>query len=131
MNDTSTCCQDGVCESDTAVATRHEAVFVEPAWNANRHDQGVELEVTLPGVRKDDLTVEVHGRNLQLDARRPASENRGRLIHGRPAPDGYRLKLRLADSLDGSKLKAGLADGVLKVSIPLHEAAQPRRVDIL
>ena len=40
------------------------------------------------------------------------------------------LNVTRADTLDGSALKANLADGILKVTIPLHESAQPRKVEI-
>ncbi|MEM1084160.1 MAG: Hsp20/alpha crystallin family protein [Verrucomicrobiota bacterium] len=134
MNDNTTCCQTGDCHSAVAEATDTTTTTavhtVEASWKADRHDQGVELEVTLPGVRKEDLEVEVQSQLLQLTATRRKPENAGRLIYGRPTPDGYRLKLRLGNSLDGSQLKANLSDGILKVSIPLVAAAQPRKVEI-
>jgi HSP20 family molecular chaperone IbpA len=133
MNTDTTCCESGVCESNTAVAENNEETnvrFTEPTWSADRHDHGVDLEVTLPGVNKEALNLEVHGQHLQLEARRAVPANSGRLIYGQPTPEGYRLKLRLGDTLDGSALKANLADGILTVSIPLVESAKPRKVEI-
>lgn len=130
MNTDTTCCQtDG---SNSAVAERTETTvrYSEPTWNADRHDQGVDLEVTLPGVTKEALDLQVHGQHLKLEARRASPKNSGKLIYGQPNPEGYRLKLRLGDTLDGSTLKANLADGILKILIPLHESAQPRKVEI-
>lgn len=130
MNNDTTCCQTDGC--NTAVAERTETTirYSEPTWSADRHDQGVDLEITLPGVKKEDLNLEVHSQYLQLEAKRAIAENSGKLIYGQPSPEGYRLKLRLGDTLDGSALKANLADGILKVTIPLHESAQPRKVEI-
>ena len=133
MNTETTCCETDGC--NTAVTEKNErnettVRFTEPTWSADRHDQGVDLEVTLPGVKKEDLNLEVHGQHLQLEAQRATPESSGKLIYGQPAPDGYRLKLRLGDTLDGSALKANLADGILKVAIPLVESAQPRKVEI-
>lgn len=130
MNTDTTCCQtDG---GNTAVADQNETTvrYSEPIWSADRHDQGVDLEVTLPGVSKEALNLEVHGQHLKLEAQRATPKSSGKLIYGQPNPDGYRLKLRLGDTLDGSALKANLADGILKISIPLHESAQPRKVEI-
>lgn len=130
MNTDTTCCQTDGC--NTAVADQNETTirYSEPTWNADRHDQGVDLKITLPGVKKEALDLKVHGQHLQLEAQRALSGSSGKLIYGEPSPEGYRLKLRLGDTLDGSALKANLADGILKVSIPLHESAQPRKVEI-
>ena len=118
---------------DTAVATRDTTPLrhAEPAWNARRDEGGVELEIALPGVRKDAVSVEVVGRFLHLEARRAASGGSGRLVFGEAAPDVYRLRLRLAEALDGARLEARLENGLLKVRVPLTEAAQPRKIEVL
>jgi HSP20 family molecular chaperone IbpA len=130
MNEQSTCCQ--AAEESTAIRTRDERPLrlAEPAWNANRHDEGADVEIALPGVRKEDLSLEVRGSRLTLEARRTNPAGEGRLIHGEPAPDGYRLELRLGNALDGSALSARLDSGLLRVRIPLVEAAQPKRIEI-
>ena len=124
-----------ICQTDgcnTAVTDRNESTvrYSEPAWTGDRHDQGVDLEITLPGVKKEDLNLEVSGRNLQLEALRAMHPSTGKLIYGQPSPEGYRLRLRLGETLDGSALKAKLEDGILRISIPLVEAAQTRKVEI-
>ena len=130
MNTDTNCCQTDGC--NTAVAERNETTvrYSEPAWSGDRHDRGVDLEITLPGVKKEALKLEVQGQHLHLEAQRAVHETTGKLVYGQPTPEGYRLKLRLGDTLDGSALKANLADGILKVSIPLVESAQPRKVEI-
>ena len=131
MNPENTAC----CETpltDTTVVTREEntASFVQPEWNARKHDGGVDLEVTLPGVRKEDVAIEIRGESFRLEARRPRPGTGGRLVYGTPAPDGYRLRLRLGESLDGGALNARLEDGVLRIAIPLVEAAQPKKIEV-
>jgi|GEM_PF-1508445 len=130
MNSENTCCKTPA--SETTVVTRKDAptAFVQPEWNAHKHDGGVDLEVTLPGVRKEDVDIEVGGAYLRLDARRSKADEPGRRVHGSATPDGYRLKLRLGDSLDGSALSAKLSDGVLKVAVPLVETARPRKIEV-
>ncbi len=131
MNEETTCCETPDTEN-TAITTRDDRPrrLAEPAWNATRHDHGADIEVALPGVRKEDLKLEVRGSRLALEARRPDQAPAGRLIHGEPAPDGYRLELRLGNALDGSALSARLESGLLKVSVPLVKAAQPKRIEI-
>ena len=132
MNEETTCSETPSREETTAITTRDERPLrvAEPAWNANRHDDGADIDVALPGVRKEDLSVEVRGSRLTLEARRANPSREGRLIHGEPAPDGYRLELRLGNALDGSALNARLDSGLLRISIPLVEAAQPKQIEI-
>lgn len=131
MNNDNTCCQNEVAEN-TAITPRNERPtrFAEPAWSATRREDGADVEVALPGVRKEHLTLEARGSRLVLEARRGGNAPAGRLIHGEPAPDGYRLELRLGNSLDGSALSAKLESGLLRLSIPLVAAAQPKRIQI-
>ncbi len=131
MNNETNCCEAPEKEN-TAITTREERPtrLAEPAWNATRREDGADIEVALPGVRKEDLNVEVRGSRLVIEAKRGSMLAPGRLIHGEPAPDGYRLELRLGNSLDGSALGARLESGLLTLSIPLVEAAKPKRIEI-
>lgn len=126
MNDTRTSETTG---TELAVNDRTTDHFVQPVWSTNRHAHGIDVEVQLPGVAKDALNVQTHGSSLVIEAARRAAP--GKLLQGDPAPDGYRLKLRLGESLDAEKLTARLADGLLRLSIPLVEAAKPKSIEIL
>ncbi|MGE9271440.1 MAG: Hsp20/alpha crystallin family protein [Verrucomicrobiales bacterium] len=102
----------------------------QPDWNASRDDTGVHINVTLPGVTKDDLQLEVEGRNLRLHASRKSAGKNRTLILGHEAPDAYALKLRLGESLASGSLTAALTDGILKISIPLEDEAKTRTIEI-
>ena len=132
MNNESTCCK-GTEEANTTVANHRECApsSAEPVWSATRREDGADLEVSLPGVRKEDLQLEVRGSRLVLEAKRFQAASDGRLIHGTAAPGTYRLELRLGGSLDGGALKANLESGLLRLSIPLVETARPKRIQIV
>lgn len=125
----SPCCTDTALRETTERA-KPAKLRREPVWNATRSKDGFEIRVELPGVRKDDLKLEVTGRELHLAADRTATPESATLVHGEPAPDGYRLKLRLAEQLDGPALQARLEHGVLNLAVPLVEAAQPRAIEV-
>lgn len=132
MNNETTCCKSPE-EGNTAVANRREWApsSAETVWNATRREDGADVEVSLPGVRKEDLELEVRGSRLVLEAKRFQPESGGRLIHGTAAPGTYRLELRLGGSLDGGALEAKLESGLLRLSIPLVETAKPKRIQIV
>lgn len=126
-----TCCESQTHEVTQSEATATPVRYVQPQWSARRNQEGVSLEITIPGVKREDLKLEAQGSQLLLEARRPSPEADGKLLYGPAAPEGYRLKLRIAETLDTAKLTARLNDGILQVGIPLIEAAQPKRIDIL
>lgn len=103
----------------------------KPAWKARSHDQGIDLDVFLPGVRKEAVRVEVVGNHLHLEARRTSTRESGRLVLGNAAPHLYRLNLQLAASLDSSKLRARLENGLLNIHLPTADSHQPQRIEIL
>lgn len=103
---------------------------IQPLWNARHTDEGAVLEVALPGVSKDQLKLEIGNRSLRLEATRRRGPENARLIRGGEWPAGYELELRLDDSLEGTHATAKLEDGILTVTLPLAEAAKPRRIEV-
>ncbi len=102
----------------------------QPLWTSRETDDGAVVEIALPGVAKDELKLEIGDRFLRLDATRRVNGENLRLIRGSERPAGYELELRLDDKLDGGKAGARLEDGLLTVTLPLAEAAKPRRIEV-
>jgi HSP20 family protein len=127
MNETSSNENTALAPAETSSTPQR---FTEPTWQARRHDHGSEIDIALPGVRKEDVKLEARGHRLILEARRATSDELGTLVHGEPAPEGYRLELRLGRALDGAGLSAKLEHGLLKVAVPLVEAARPKSIPI-
>ena len=131
--DTSTTCGDTCCTTEPTVHTdtqERTLTTASPAWKADKDDEGVKLEISLPGVAKEDLDLAVQGHNLRLSARRRNGETKASLLVGHEAPDAYALKLRLGETLDGEGMTASLKDGLLKVAIPLAKEARSRSITI-
>jgi len=91
----------------------------------------VEVTFDLPGFDASSVDLEVDRNVLTLTAERhwEPRENEEVIVnerrHGR-----FHRQLLLGDSLDGSDVRADYHDGVLTVTIPVAEAAKPRKVDI-
>lgn len=77
----------------------------------------------LPGVAKDDVTVEYHQGQLRLHARRPAVE---------PEAGGtdFRRSFRVGTQVAEDEITAELADGILRVSLPKRASARPRSIEV-
>lgn len=85
----------------------------------------------LPGVDPDSIDLTVEQDVLTVRAERPAltSEGAEMLVTERPAGT-FTRQLFLGETLDTEHLEANYNAGVLVLTIPVHEAAKPRKVAI-
>ena len=95
--------------------------------------RGDEIHVTfdLPGFTADqvDLTVERNQLTLVAERRWEKQDGEEWLVAERPAGT-FRRQLLLGENLDTDRLEARFVNGVLEITIPVAEAAKPRKVQI-
>jgi HSP20 family protein len=84
----------------------------------------------LPGVRPEDVNLEVEGDDLRLTAKRPsAKEESGYLLRER-SEGTYSRVFHLGDIVDREGITGKLTDGVLTIQVPKSPRALPRKVAI-
>jgi HSP20 family protein len=85
----------------------------------------------LPGIKREsiDLTVEQNVLTVHAERPGPASSQVEMLVAERPAGT-FTRQVFLGETLDADHIDADYTSGVLTLSIPVHEAAKPRRLDI-
>jgi len=98
--------------------------------DAVRRENEVELRFDLPGFTPGSVDLTVDKSVLKLTAERePDTDDDTFLTHERW--QGTRSRsLQLGEHLDPGALEASFLDGVLVVTIPISESAQPRKIDI-
>jgi len=104
----------------------NEPTIWSPRIDVFERDQRLVTRVDLPGMKKDDLTVEVTDGHLALPGqrKRETEEKKDNIYRSeREYGDFYRL-VPLPDGVTLADVKATFADGVLEVSVPL-----PTRVE--
>lgn len=85
----------------------------------------------LPGVDAGQVEVTYESGVLTVSAERPAENDAGVNWLLRERPSGrHRRRVTLGDELDGGRAEAVYENGVLRVTIPVRETAQPKRVQI-
>lgn len=101
------------------------------AMDAYRDGDRVVVEFDLPGVDPSSVDVTVERDVLRVSASRPRPEvdDADLLVSERPYGT-FRRELFLGESLDGERVEANLDRGVLRVTVPIAESVQPRRVEI-
>ncbi|MEN8693720.1 MAG: Hsp20/alpha crystallin family protein [Akkermansiaceae bacterium] len=106
--------------SDTTFPTER------PSFRTRTTDSGLELAVTLPGVPKDQLTVNLENRLLSIKG-----ERRFRKEQNGAENRDYQLAVKLHDDLDPNKIEASHQNGVLKIKLFKRKELAPRQIDIL
>ena len=103
-----------------------------PTLNVAETDQGYEVTVDLPGIKPEDVTVELHENQLTIAGKREAEqEEQGRTYHRVERRSGeFRRVIELPVSVDESKIAAHYQQGVLKVALPKSEEVKPTRIAV-
>lgn len=99
--------------------------------DAIRHDDRVFISFDLPGVDPDAVDLTVERDVLTIRAERGAARQEGDQILADERPKGvFVRRVLLGDTLDTGRLEAAYDHGVLTVTIPVAEQAQPRKIAV-
>lgn len=103
-----------------------------PAINLWEDEDALHLEAELPGLQLEDLEIFVTGHNqftLKGERKAPAAEKATQ--HRQERGFGkFTRTLGLPYAVDENAVEARFENGVLKVRLPKHEAAKPRKIEI-
>jgi HSP20 family protein len=97
-------------------------------WQA---DDGYHVALDLPGVDPGSVEITSERNVLTIRAERRAEYEEGHnvLLAERPQ-GGFTRQLQVGDALDTTKVQATYNNGVLMLTIPMAESAQPRRIEV-
>jgi HSP20 family protein len=99
--------------------------------DAYRIDDTFYIDIDLPGVdpASIDVTVDRNVLTVRAERRRPATEGLRLLVAERPMGTITR-QVFLSETLDTDRLEARYDNGVLILSIPVVEKAEPRKIEV-
>ncbi|MGE5698194.1 MAG: Hsp20/alpha crystallin family protein [Candidatus Sericytochromatia bacterium] len=97
------------------------------AWREG--DQFI-VEFDMPGVSAESLNLDVERNVLTVRAERPELEADREMLSAERARGVFSRQVFLGENLDTERIEASYQDGVLRVTIPVAEAAKPRRIQI-
>jgi HSP20 family protein len=101
------------------------------AMDAVRHGDQVFVNFDLPGVDPESIDLTVERDTLTVTAVRRFDRAEGDEVLANERPQGtFTRRLLLGDSLDTSRLEAAYDHGVLSITIPVSEKAQPRKITV-
>jgi HSP20 family protein len=112
-----------------AELTRPVTAF--PAVNVWEDNDAFYLEAEVPGLKQEDVNIAVTQRNvLTLSGERKPEDGEGRWHRRERGFGRFQRVLRLPAPVDADKVEAKLDNGVLRLTLPKHEDAKPRRIAV-
>jgi HSP20 family protein len=103
-----------------------------PAVDIHETDDGYVIKAELPGVSKDDVSIDVHQNTLTLRGQRKheAEVKQDKYHRVERAYGTFQRSFVLPTVVDQEKVQATFKDGVLELHLPKSEAAKPKRIAI-
>ena len=101
-----------------------------PLADIEESDDAYTVELELPGVRKDDIAVEVSGRRVTVSGERKERERVGILRRRTRSVGRFHYEVSLPSALDEEGVEASLSDGVLTLRVPKAASERPRRIKV-
>ena len=103
-----------------------------PRTNIAETESGYEITVDLPGMKSEDVNVELKEGHLWIWGRREQeTEEKGKTYHRVERQYGeFRRVIPLEDAVEADKIDAEYKEGVLTVRLPKSEASRPRRIEV-
>jgi HSP20 family protein len=118
---------------DSAAAPQQrEAAGVLPLINLTEGKDNYYVRAELPGVKGDELDIQVTANNLAISGgRKIAAEEEGARYHRREREAGtFSRMIGLPGEVDTDKVDAKLENGILTVVISKAEIAKPKQITV-
>lgn len=100
--------------------------------DVSEDDRSVIVRASLPGFKREDVTIEVHEGVLTIKAqhREEREQNGERYYRKERRESSMSRRVALPSTVAEHQAEATLADGVLTLRLPKNEKAQPRKIAI-
>ncbi len=95
-------------------------------------DEAYEVEAALPGVKPEDVEVQVHGDTVTIkgEAREEAEENGKSWLRRERRYGVFARSFTLPTDIDSDKASADFEDGLLRLRLPKSEAERPKTIKV-
>jgi len=103
----------------------------KPRVNVTESDSAFAISLFTPGVKRDDLNIEVEKGVLTVSGERKYPEENGEKYHRVESGYGsFERVFQLPDSVDQEKIEAHYEDGVLVITLHKEEKKAAKTIDV-
>jgi HSP20 family protein len=96
--------------------------------NVQEQDDAYVLSALVPGLKAEDLNIQVLDNVVSIEGEYQAPETEY-LLNELPS-GSFRRALRLPTEIEAEKVEAKITDGVLTLNLPKAESARPKKINI-
>ena len=102
-----------------------------PPINIFRQNDDFIAVTELPGIKRDDIDIQVHGDRVRIAGKRAIEYEEGSSLHRRERVSGhFDRTIAMPVEVDASKVKAEYRDGILALFLPRAERDKPKSITI-
>ena len=99
-----------------------------PHVDIEETDEAYVVEAELPGVKREDVSIELVGNELTIAGEIKERERKGVLRRQMRRTGRFYYQVSLPSQVDTETIEASLSEGVLTVRVPKSERAERRRI---
>ena len=101
-----------------------------PPVDIEERDDAYIVEAELPGVKREDVSIELIGNELTITGEVKERKREGALRRQMRRTGRFDYRVTLPDHVEPDKIDANLNEGILTVRAPKSERAQRRRIQV-
>jgi HSP20 family protein len=113
-------------------ANRNRPADFAPAVDVHEDDDALVLRADLPGVRREDIEIQVDGNVLTLKGERKleVQSEKQRYHRVERAYGSFVRQWQLPTNVDSTRIDASFSDGILTLKLPKREEQKSRKIEI-
>lgn len=116
-------------EFDRNVSAKAPAKTFSPRMDIDEKEGVYTILLDLPGLKKEDIKVDLHDSVLTVSGERVRAEGTGEKYSERSF-GRFERSITLPTAVDAEKVEAKFEDGVLRLTLPQVAAAKPHTIKI-
>ncbi len=103
-----------------------------PRSNVTETDAAYTVELELPGIGSDEVSVELKDGQLEIFGEKKTGElaDGHKLLKSERRSGAFRRKYKFSTQLDAEKISANFKHGILTVQLPKAEQVLPRKIEV-
>ncbi len=118
-----------ITKSEQKPVAKKQPLVVTPAVDIFENDNEILLHAEMPGVKKENVTINIDNGKLFLSGLR-ILETTGASRWNEFGDVEYSRTFSVPQTIDIAKVSGQLQDGVLELHLPKSEAAKPKQIKI-
>lgn len=115
---------------EAAASTAPAVGPFSPLADLHETDDAYVVEAELPGIKREDVDVEISERELCIAGEYKEREREGVMRRGTRRTGHFEYRALLPADVKTDEVTATLADGVLTVTVPKAQAAKPQHIEV-